>query len=552
MFLKEDRMNDFLSEQSADIIKSIIDFNTDAIFIISVEGIILDANRGVTRIFGHTKENVIGRVYNDTVQPEMLEYVKERFKEALQGIPCEFKMSSFHANGDRIHLLVKYIPLYTDGQVVGLFVVAVDITEQQRMEKALVESEERYRKLVEMLPVGIAVLKNGEILYANPYALNFAGKEDVLGDSIFEYVHPFDQETAKKILLEERDGHGPSYMELRLRRLGGETIYLDMGAVSITQDNSPVTMAMFKNITEQKLAIDALKESEERYRLLAENSQDMLQLVDLDGIVTFASPSHRSVLGYEPQEYVGKWVFHRPDAEENDEEFQMIFFDMVVSQKPFTYEIHRRHKAGHEVWIELKGTPMFDEDGHFRNMMLVGREITERKNYQKQLEQLSYYDALTGVLNRRMLSLKFDQFMKDPGCCPGRLAVMMMDVDKFKHINDTFGHDVGDEFLRQFVRRVQQCIGENDVLTRFGGDEFVVVLPEAVDEHRVTDTADQILQSLRHPWDIGGHQFITTSSIGIAFREQEDQEKELLQKADIALYQAKSAGKDTWRIFNKE
>lgn len=552
MFLKEDRMNEFLGGQSADMIKSIIDFNTDAIFILSLDGIIQDANQGVTRIFGYTKEDVVGLPYNDAVKPEMLEFVKERFDEALRGVPCEFKMDSSHTSGELIHLLVKYIPLYTGGHVVGVFVVAVDITEQQRLEKALVESEERYRKLVEMLPVGIVVLKKGEILYANPYALKFAKKENVLGDLIFDYIHPCDKELAKRFLLEEQKGHGPSYLELRLKGPDGETIYLDMGAVSITQDDSPVTMTMFKNITEQKLAINALRESEERYRLQAENSQDLIQLVNLDGIVTFASPSHQSVLGYDPQEYVGKWVFHRPDAEENDEEFQLIFFDMVVSQKPFTYEIHRRHKAGHEVWVELKGTPMFDEDGHFRNMMLVGREITERKNYQKQLEQLSYFDALTGVLNRRMLSMKIDQFIRDPGCCNGRLAVMMMDVDKFKQINDTFGHDVGDEFLKQFVHRVQQCIGESDVLTRFGGDEFVVVIPKVEDAGRVTRTADQILESLRIPWSVGGHQFITTSSIGIAFLEQGDQEKQLLQKADTALYQAKSAGKDTWRVFDEE
>ncbi|WP_410772074.1 PAS domain S-box protein [Fontibacillus sp. BL9] len=541
-------MGGFWSEQSIDVYKSIIDYNTDAIFILSTEGKVMDVNLGVTKTFGYLKEEILGMSYEKFILPAQIDEVNLYYAKVLQGIPCEFKTEAVDKHGRLVYVHVKNVPLLTGGEVVGIFGVAIDITEQLRLEKALMESEEKYRKLLEVLPEGILVCEEGEIVYANSSASAYAGDDDLIGKSIGSLFHQDDQERLQQLTADTGKEHGPSYVELRMNRCDGTTTYVDLGAVSVTQGDTPVLLAMIRDITAQKLVVDALKESEERYRLLAENSLDLIQLVNLDGIVTFASPSHKMVLGYEPQEYIGKWVFYRPD-EGDDPEFQLIFFDMVVSQKPFTYEIVRRHKEGHQVWVELKGTPMFDEEGHFKNMMLVGREITERKKYQGQLEHLSFKDTLTGVPNRRHFSAAIERILKSGEPPAGNLAVMFLDLDKFKRINDTWGHDTGDELLRQFAIRIKQCIKNNDILARIGGDEFVVVLPELESvEHAVT-CAEEILHALRQPWNILGHEFVTTSSIGIAFYEPGDREKELIHKADTALYLAKSQGKNTYRVY---
>ncbi|MEF2968467.1 diguanylate cyclase [Paenibacillus sp. M1] len=421
-------MGGFLSEQSVDIYKSILNYNSDAIFILSTEGRIMDANQGLTKILGYLKEEILGLPYANLILPDQIEKVNQYFTKVLQGISYDYIAEAIAKSGEQVSLHVKNVPLLGDGEVVGVFGIAVDVTEQQQLERAL-------------------------------------------------------------------------------------------------------------------------KESEERYRLLAENSLDLIQLVNLDGIVTFASPSHKMVLGYGPEEYIGKWVFHRPD-EGVDTEFQLIFFDMVVSQRPFTYEIARRHKEGHSVWVELKGTPMFDEEGHFNNMMLVGREVTERKNYQNRLEQLSYHDTLTGAPNRRLFSVNIERILREDDSSLQKLAVMFLDLDKFKQINDSLGHDAGDELLQQFVKRVKECLRESDILARIGGDEFVVALPELDEAGQAVTIAQEILHSLRRPWILSDHEVVTTSSIGIAYYEQGDREKELIQKADTALYQAKSAGKNTYRVYN--
>ncbi|MGF9696895.1 diguanylate cyclase domain-containing protein [Paenibacillus sp. MABNR03] len=419
-------MREFLSEQSIEAFRSIINYNPDAIFIVSNEGKIVEVNEGVTECLGYKKEDIMGSLYKELFCPHQLELISQYFSEVLKGASCQYVAEAHHNNGDIVYLQIKQVPLFYEGKVNGVFGVA-------------------------------------------------------------------------------------------------------------------------KNITEHKLLLKALKESEERYRLLADNSLDLIQLINLDGIVEYASPSHKMVLGFDPKEYIGKWVFYQPN-EEMDEKFRSVFMSMLLLQKPFTYEIQRQHEQGYPVWLELKGTPMFDENGDFRNMMLVGREITERKKYQVQLEQLSYHDALTGAPNRRCLNKMLNDALLETDV--GQLAVMFADLDNFKQINDTLGHDAGDELLRQFVKRAGACLQEHEILARMGGDEFVFVLPRIKDTSEASIAAENILEALQQPWHLGGQELNTTSSIGIAFYEKDDTVKELLQKADAALYLAKAEGKNTYRIFS--
>ncbi|XOJ01677.1 diguanylate cyclase domain-containing protein [Paenibacillus polymyxa] len=421
-------MKEFLSEQSIEAFRSIINHNPDATFIVSNEGTIVEVNEGVTECLGFQKKEIMGSSYKDLFCQHQLDLISQYFSEVLKGASCQYVAEAHHKNGEIVYLQIKQVPLFFEGKVHGIFGVA-------------------------------------------------------------------------------------------------------------------------KNITEYRHLLKALKESEERYRLLADNSLDLIQLINLDGIVEYASPSHKMVLGFDPKEYIGKWVFYQPNGDVDDK-FRTVFMSMLLLRKPFTYEIKRQHEQGYPVWLEMKGTPMFDEDGDFKNMMLVGREITERKKYQVQLEQLSYHDALTGAPNRRYLNKMLSDALSAATTSVGQLAVMFADLDNFKQINDTLGHDAGDELLRQFVKRAGACLQEHDVLARMGGDEFVFVLPHVKSSSELSLLAENILETLQLPWILGGKELYTTSSIGIAFYEEDDSVKELLQKADAALYLAKAEGKNTYRIYS--
>ena len=421
-------MKEFLSEQSIEAFRSIINHNPDATFIVSNEGTIEEVNEGVTECLGFQKKEIMGTSYKDLFCEYQLELIIQFFSEVLKGASCQYVAEAHHKNGDIVYLQIKQVPLFFEGKVNGIFGVA-------------------------------------------------------------------------------------------------------------------------KNITEHRQLLKALKESEERYRLLADNSLDLIQLINLDGIVDYASPSHKMVLGFDPKEYIDKWVFYQPNGNVDDQ-FRTVFMNMLLLRKPFTYEIERKHEQGYPVWLEMKGTPMFDENGNFKNMMLVGREITERKRHQVQLEQLSYHDALTGAPNRRYLNKMLIDTLSEGKTSVGQLAVMFADLDNFKQINDTLGHDAGDELLRQFVNRAGASLQQHDVLARMGGDEFVFVLPHVHSSSEVSRLAENILESLQLPWILDGEELYTTSSIGIAFYEEKDTVKELLQKADAALYLAKAEGKNTYRVYS--
>ncbi|QCJ42372.1 diguanylate cyclase [Bacillus sp. S3] len=331
-----------------------------------------------------------------------------------------------------------------------------------------------------------------------------------------------------------------------------KVLHLQVKCIPLKSQNQIIGFfCVVKDMTESFKAKLSLRESEKRYQLLADNSLDLIQLLNLDGIVTYASPSHKTVLGYNAEEYVGKWVLHQPDGAV-DESFKKTFVNMVLTQKAFTHEIRRKHRSGYDVWLELKGTPMFDEDGNFQHMMLVGREVTERKIYQKELEFLSFHDSLTGVPNRRLFKEKLEQALKEGKRYQRKFALLFIDLDHFKRINDTYGHDIGDELLLEFSNRVKQQLRECDTLARHGGDEFTIILSDLQAEAEAIKIAKRILGSLKEPWKIGKHVIQMTLSMGIALYPKDGiSSDELLKHADNALYVVKENGRNNMQVYSR-
>ncbi|MFC3883850.1 diguanylate cyclase domain-containing protein [Bacillus songklensis] len=204
------------------------------------------------------------------------------------------------------------------------------------------------------------------------------------------------------------------------------------------------------------------------------------------------------------------------------------------------------------MWFEAKATPVFDEEGDFKHFLVVSREITERKMYEEKLTHMAYHDALTGLPNRRLFKERLKQSIKEAERYRRKMAVMYMDMDmdNFKDINDTLGHDVGDELLEQFSKRIQSCLRESDTFARQGGDEFTILLPNIQGEEEDLQIAERILTSLQEPWNLGEYSFQTTSSIGIAFYPKDGITKnELMKYADIALYEAKKNGRNNFKTY---
>jgi diguanylate cyclase (GGDEF)-like protein/PAS domain S-box-containing protein len=222
------------------------------------------------------------------------------------------------------------------------------------------------------------------------------------------------------------------------------------------------------------------------------------------------------------------------------------------------FEFQRQDAKGRLHWVSISGMPIFDADGEFRGYRGVGRDITDQKRREDESQRLAFYDPLTGLPNRRLLLDRLAQALANCGRNQTQGALLFIDLDNFKDLNDTLGHDVGDQLLEKVANRLVTCVRQGDTVSRFGGDEFVVML-ENLSAHmesgmeQVRTVGKKILGTLNLPFDLGSKAHYSTPSIGIAlFSGQQESVDELLKRADLAMYQSKSAGRNTLRFFDPQ
>ncbi|NLK98348.1 MAG: diguanylate cyclase [Epulopiscium sp.] len=307
-------------------------------------------------------------------------------------------------------------------------------------------------------------------------------------------------------------------------------------------------IAVVRDITERKMKEKALKESEEKYRLIADNMTDLVSIIDVNGKITYASPSHQNILGHAPENYVGECIFnyiHPSEIEEVRNQFQ----DMHIAQKTTTLEFRHIHSDHSWLWLEGKISLVLDDDGNAKHFLLVAREVMERKLFEEKLRYLAFHDTLTDLPNRRLFKTKLVQWINEANKFGQMIAVMYLDIDRFKQVNDTLGHDIGDKLLCQFSQRIKACLRKSDILARLGGDEFCILLM-INQKNDAINIAKRIINDIQAKWKIESYEFITTSSIGIAFYEEGLDDETLLKRADIALYHAKESGRNTFQVYS--
>ena len=311
----------------------------------------------------------------------------------------------------------------------------------------------------------------------------------------------------------------------------------------------PVALAM----AERKRLNARVRESEQAYRMLADYSHDVIVRMRPDGERLYVSPSARDILGRTPIEMLGsRWDLIHPD----DRERQMQVMHEVLATGEARTAIYRvKHKDGHYVWIEAVTRAIPSKGGESMDIIFTGRDISRRIAAEQaleasrlELERLARVDALTGLPNRRQLDERL-------GLALGRLqrhgapvALMYLDVDHFKRINDTWGHAAGDQVLCSFADRLSRCVRAIDLVARLGGDEFVVVVEDASLPQAAEAIARKLIDEMHHSIEVEGASLVVTTSIGIAYATAPTETTRLLAAADAALYAAKQAGRNAYRM----
>ncbi|MFG0214023.1 EAL domain-containing protein [Brevibacillus porteri] len=340
--------------------------------------------------------------------------------------------------------------------------------------------------------------------------------------------------------------------EIRNRAKDGSYYWVDTTIVPFKNQAGEIYqyLSIRSDITCRKQMEDELKQSEEKYRIIAENTSDIISIINLDGEFLYLSPSHKRVWEHTvPDEEIHnlfEWI-----VEDDRDIFAYAIQHAFSTRKEYMVECRINTQRNDVIWTESKINPITDEEGNVTKLLLVTRDVTDRKQSEETIHHLAYHDALTDLPNRRMYVQQLSKEMMQAKRFQSNLAVLFLDMDRFKDVNDSFGHDVGDMLLIEASKRLQACLKPGDVVARLGGDEFTIMQNHLQDRSEATALAEQIMNQLQRPFELEGHVFNVSCSIGIALYPQDgDNPEDLLKRADTALYTVKSRGKNGYDFFD--
>jgi diguanylate cyclase (GGDEF)-like protein/PAS domain S-box-containing protein len=344
-------------------------------------------------------------------------------------------------------------------------------------------------------------------------------------------------------------GHGPLWL---LEDIGsnGRIALLQLYIAGGCLMTIPVVLAM----AERDRLNTRMRESERRYRLLADYSGDLVVRLKADGDRVYVSPSSTDILGWEPSEMLGqRWdLVHPADREKQ----RLAMSEVLTLGQPQTVRYRARHKKGHYIWMEVVMRPIPSEQ-HVgeKDLILAGRDISRRvaaeealEESRRELERLSRVDALTGVANRRQLEQRLPLALLRLERSGKPIALMYLDIDHFKRINDTYGHAAGDKVIQTFAQRLMSNVRATDLVVRLGGDEFVILMEDVTRPQAAEAIAGKILKAMGEPLEIGTATLTITTSIGVAFAAERVVAEDLMVGADEALYAAKEGGRNAYKI----
>lgn len=310
--------------------------------------------------------------------------------------------------------------------------------------------------------------------------------------------------------------------------------------------------ALLASALKNEIQIQELKEAEEKFSDIAFSTSDWLWEVDANCRYTFCSDGVANVLGYEASEMIGRSLFDFVLPSETKYLEQMRDF-LLPNMLPLVNLEHINiHKDGHQVDLVISGKPIIKK-GQLLGYRGAFKDTTEVKAQENRIRQLAYNDTLTGLPNRTLFNDRLQMIMAHAQRKPHEFALLFLDLDHFKHINDTLGHDAGDMLLQVVAKRLSFCIRETDTLARLGGDEFTIIMSHIDRADDAVLIAKRIVKELNTPIEIRGHKLFITTSIGIAIYPIDGKTSpELLKNADKAMYKAKESGKNRFVFYDSQ
>ena len=539
--------------------RNIFENASDIIYIHDLDGNYISINDAGERIFGYTRAETLQMNMRQVAVPEQLEVLRDHLEKKLRGDvgDTSYEVDCLRKDGRQITLEVNSSVIMKDGEPVAVQGIARDITERKRVDAAIRESEERYRDLFE---------NANDLIYTHDLEGNFTSinragekitgytREEAAAMHISQVVAPEYLEQARRMITTKVAGDVPTAYELEIVAKGGTRVSLELSTRLMMLDGKPVGIqGVGRDITERKRTEEALKASEQRYRQLGEGILHQIWTARPDGLLDYVNKRTLEYFNSTREEMLGdgwRHVVHPDDVESSLAKWQ----HCLASGAPYETEFRLRRHDGQYRWHVAKATAGRDSFGNINKWFGTNTDIHQQKESEEKLNYYARHDALTDLPNRpefmNQLRLAIQRNCENP---EARFAVLFLDLDRFKVINDSLGHGVGDKLIVAIAGRLKATLRPGDVVARLGGDEFTILLNRTGLEQDVAHVVERIQAKIAEPFTIDNYEVFTTVSVGVILSDELDRgADDYLRDADAAMYRAKEAGKARYEIFDRE
>jgi len=506
---------------------------------------------------GYSEQELINRPFSEFIHPDDRSMVVENYRRRMTNDAEQLPRYAFRmVTRDGI---VKWVEINAtliewQGKPATLNFLA-EITERKQAEEETQRERAFFDRLVETAPEGIAIADpQGRVMRVNAEFVRMFGygADEAVGQYLDDLVAPpARQEEARAIT--RSTGKGETELLETVRRRKDATL-VDVsliGAPILVAGKLEAVYGIYRDITERKQAEEESQRERAFFDRLVESAPEGIAITNTQGRIMRVNAEFVRMFGYGVDEAVGQFLDDLVAPPARQEEARALTAS-IAQGREILLETVRRRKDGTLVDVSLIGTPILIA-GKQVALYDIYRDITGRKQAEQKLEEMATHDFLTGLPNRRLLLDRFTIAAALAHRNKDRIAVMSLDLDNFKSINDTFGHDAGDQVLKVISTRLVRILRASDTFARVGGDEFISVMMETDHIEGATAIAQKILDSFTEPLSIAGHQLHLSTSIGLAIYPEDGEDLETLtKKSDAAMYYSKSHGRNQFKFYGDD
>ncbi len=514
------------------------------------DGSIIDANHAAASYYGYSREALRKMRISDinTLSEEEIAREMERAREQENDY---FIFRHRLASGEVRDVEVHSGPVEVGGKTL-LYSIIHDVTARIRGQRALRESEERYSTIITTAGEGywlldLATLHIIEVNDALCHMLGYS-RNELLGSKPTAFI---DEENAAIFCkqVEQRISQKQRSYEVVMKHKDGHDVMVRINATNMphSEDRAEQSFAFITDITEWK-------RSEEQLRIAAtffETTSEAIIVTDAENRIIAINPAFSRITGYSEEDVLGEDPKILSSGR-NDKAFYHEMWQSLLHHGSWQGEIWNRRKNGdiYPEWLSI--VVIHGDDDAEKQYMAVFSDITQRKKDEEKIWRQANYDALTGLPNRNLFKDRLEQAMNAAQREHSSLALLFIDLDRFKSINDTMGHAIGDKLLQEAAARLTNTVRSTDTVARLGGDEFTVLLYDINSNSEIDRIAEKMLHKLSEPYSLEGREAFVSGSIGITlYPGDANTIEQLLSNADAAMYTAKSAGRNVFRYFTQ-